>query len=175
MENVTELKQGWRFLLADAFPMAEAVEKHRDAADRSPLDADYDDRGWERVTVPHTFNDADLFSVPIEDGGSAQKHTVAFYRNTLELSADHKNNQVLLSFEGVRQACYVWVNGRIAGYHENGVGPFGFDLTPYLSESGRNLIAVAVDNTSTRNIPACIAETPNHPLAEPGAFFVGRK
>ncbi len=46
MENETELKQGWRFLPADAFPMAEAVEKHRDAANRSPLDADYDDRAW---------------------------------------------------------------------------------------------------------------------------------
>ena len=166
---------GWRFRLANAFPLREAAEKCRDAAGRLFYAPDYADDDWEQVSLPHTFNDGDLFSVPIEDAGSGQRRTVAFYRNTLELTEEQRNRRVLLSFEGVRQTCYVWVNGQMAGYHENGVGPFGFDLTPFLHPSGRNVVAIATDNTSTRNIPCCIAETPNHPLAEPGAFLLAQE
>ncbi len=171
MGNMIELKQGWRFMRADAFPMAEAVEKHRDAADRSPLDRDYDDGAWEEVTVPHTFNDADLFSVPIEDGGSGQRRTAAFYRYTLRIPPEHRGKRVYIAFEGVRQTCYLYVNGRPAGYTEMGVGPFGFDLTPWIDPDGPNVLAAATDNTGTRNIPFCIAETPNRPGAVPGSYL----
>ena len=147
------------------------MERCRDRSGRLFYTPDYDDQTWETVSLPHTFNDGDLFSVPIEDAGSGQRRTVAFYRNRLDLSEEQRGMRVFLSFEGVRQTCYVWVNGQMAGYHENGVGPFGFDLTPFLSANGKNWIAIGTDNTSTRNIPFCIAETPNHPLAEPGAFL----
>ncbi len=169
--NVFLYHQGWRFRLADAFPLAEAFEKCRDSRGRSPTEPDYDDRDWEQVTLPHTFNGSDLFSVPIEDGGSGQKRTCAFYRNRLEIPAGQAGKRVILAFEGVRQTCYAYVNGRLAGYYEAGVGPFGFDCTPYLDPSGTNVIAVATDNTSTRNIPFCIAETPNATGAVPGSFL----
>ncbi|MBQ8137390.1 MAG: hypothetical protein IJ174_08160, partial [Clostridia bacterium] len=170
MENVMELAQGWRFLRADAFPMAAAIEKHRDRANRSPVDRDYDDRAFETVAVPHTFNDADLFSVPIEDGGSGQKRTAAFYRRALSIPPAQRGKRVILSFESIRQTCYLYVNGQLAGYTEMGVGPFGFDITPYLRADGENVLAIATDNTSTRNIPFCIAETPNAPDAVPGSY-----
>ena len=151
--------------------MAEAMEKCRDGSGRLPADPAYDDREWEEVTLPHTFNGSDLFSVPIEDGGSGQKRTCAFYRNRLTLPAGQAGKRMILTFEGVRQTCYVWVNGRLAGYTETGVGPFGIDCTPYLRPAGEQVIAVATDNTSTRNIPFCIAETPNGEGAEPGSFL----
>ena len=171
MHNVFYYHQGWRFRPADTFPMADALEKCRDGAGRLPVDPDYDDGDWEQVTLPHTFNGPDLFSVPIEDAGSGQKRTCAFYRNTLEIPPEHAGKRAFMTFEGVRQTCYLYVNGRLAGYHETGVGPFGFDLTPYLCASGKNSIAVVTDNTSTRNIPFCIAETPNAPGAVPGSFL----
>ena len=171
MKNEMELSQGWRFLRADAFPLARAIEQHRDRANRSPLDRDYDDSAFETVSVPHTFNDADLFSVPIEDGGSGQKRTAAFYRLHLTIPPEQRGKRAILSFEGIRQTCYLYVNGELAGYTEMGVGPFGFDITPFLREDGENVLAVATDNTSTRNIPFCIAETPNLPGAVPGCFL----
>ena len=171
MTNTEELKRGWRFLRADVFPIADAMEAHRDAAGRSPTDMDYDDRAWQSVAVPHTFNDGDLFSVPIEDGGSGQVRTSAFYRYTLCIPEQHRGDRVYIAFEGVRQTCYLYVNGTLAGYTEMGVGPFAFDLTPHLDPSGRNILAVATDNTSTRNIPFCIAETPNKPDAQPGSYL----
>lgn len=169
MNNGFYFHQGWRFRLADAFPLADALQKCRDGQGRLPVDRCYDDADWEQVTLPHTFNGGDLFAVPIEDGGSGQKRTCAFYRNVLEVPPEHRGGRVLLAFEGVRQTCYLYVNGQLAGYYEMGVGPFGFDITPFLDSSGRNVIAVATDNTSTRNIPFCIAETPNLPGVAPGS------
>ena len=171
MHNVFFYHHGWRFRRADAFPMAAALEKCRDRAGRVPTDPDYEDGDWEPVTLPHTFNGPDLFAVPIEDGGSGQVRTCAFYRNTLEIPPEHAGKRVFLTFEGVRQTCYLYVNGRAAGYYEAGAGPFGFDCTPYLQPSGTNAIAVITDNTSTRNSPFCIAETPNAPGAVPGSFL----
>ena len=175
MNNTYYFHHGWRFLRADAFPMAEALEKRRDAAGRSPVDPGYDDSAWERTALPHTYHDGELFSVPIEDGGSGQTRTAAFYRNELEIPPEHRGKQVLIAFEGVRQTCYLYVNGRLAGYEEAGVGPFGFDLTPFLRADGKNCIAVVTDSTSTRNIPFCIAETPNKPDAAPGSYLCSQE
>lgn len=78
---------------------------------------------------------------------------------------------MLLAFEGLRQTCYLYVNGTLAGYYEAGVAPFGFDITPYVRYDAPNLIAIATDNTATRNAPFCIAETPNKPDAVPGSYL----
>lgn len=171
MNNTYTFHHGWRFLRADAFPVPDALEKWRDGEGRSPVDPGYDDSGWETVALPHTWNDGELFSVPIEDGGSGQTRTAAFYRNTLDIPPEHRGKQALMTFEGVRQTCYVYINGQLAGYNETGVGPFGFDLTPFLHASGRNCIAVVTDNTSTRNIPFCGAETPNKAGVVPGSYL----
>ena len=174
MNNVYEFHHGWRFRFTGLFPMERALAASRDRLGRLPTGAGYDDENWEQVALPHTFNGGDLFSVPIEDGGSGQRRGCAFYRNTLEVPPERRQQRVILSFEGVRQTCYLYVNGSLAGYYEMGVGPFGFDITPWLAASGRNVIAIATDNTSTRNIPCCIAETPNCPGAVLGAFLQGQ-
>ena len=66
---------GWHFLRADAFPMAKAVDAHRDAEGHAFYEANYRETGWQPVTLPHTFNDEDLFRDRIQDGGSGQRHT----------------------------------------------------------------------------------------------------
>ncbi len=175
-EGLTEGKSyyfhhGWKFLLADAFPMEKALEKWKDRNGKYFYDPDYEEEGWEEVTLPHTFNDGDLFRDRIWDGGSGQKRTAAFYRNWLTIPKEQKGQKVFMEFEGLRQTCYLYVNGRLAGYYEAGVAPFGFELTPYLHEEGPNLIAVATDNTATRGIDCCIAETPNKPEVIPGTYL----
>ena len=74
---------GWHFLLADEFPMQKALEKHKDKNGRCFYELDYIEENWERVTLPHTFNDTDLFRDRIKDAGSGQKRTAVFYRNYL--------------------------------------------------------------------------------------------
>ena len=50
---------GWHFLLADEFPMQKALEKHKDKNGRCFYELDYIEENWERVTLPHTFNDTE--------------------------------------------------------------------------------------------------------------------
>ena len=134
---------GWHFLLADEFPMQKALEKHKDKNGRCFYELDYIEENWERVTLPHTFNDTDLFRDRIKDAGSGQKRTAAFYRNYLTVPKEYCGQKVLIEFEGIRQTCYLYVNGKMVGYVENGVAPFGFDLTPFIDYDKPNLIAVA--------------------------------
>lgn len=91
---------GWHFLRADAFPMAKAVDAHRDAEGHAFYEADYRETGWQPVTLPHTFNDEDLFRDRIQDGGSGQRRTAAFYRNLLTIPARHKTTRCCLRLRG---------------------------------------------------------------------------
>ena len=171
MQNPFFFHHGWKFHRADRFPMAEAFAACRDGQGREVYAPDYCDEAWEAVTLPHTFNAGELFSVPIEDAGSGQTRTAAFYRNTLVVPEEYRGHRAYIAFEGMRQTCYCYVNGQLCGYYEAGVGPFGFDMTPFLAADGINQITIATDNTSTRNIPVCIAETPNKPDVTPGSYL----
>lgn len=49
-----------------------------------------------------------------------------------------------IRFDGVETAFAVWCNGVFVGYSEDSFTPAEFDLTPVLSESGENTLAVRV-------------------------------
>lgn len=171
MGNGYYFHHGWKFLLADEFPLKKAIKKWQDENGRFFYEKGYNDDNWQDVTLPHTFNDVDLFRARIRDEGSGQKRTVGFYRNWLKVPCDKKGHKILLEFEGIRQTCYLYVNGQLAGYYEAGTAPFGFDITPWIDYENANLIAIATDNTATRNIDILIAETPNKPDVEPGSYL----
>lgn len=171
MGNGYYFHHGWKFLLADEFPLKKAIKKWQDENGRFFYEKGYNDDNWQEVTLPHTFNDVDLFRARIRDEGSGQKRTVGFYRNWLKVPSDKKGHKILLEFEGIRQTCYLYVNGQLAGYYEAGTAPFGFDITPWIDYENPNLIAIATDNTATRNIDILIAETPNKPDVEPGSYL----
>lgn len=162
---------GWHFLLTNTFPISSAIEENKDTKNQVFYETSYKENNWTEVTLPHTFNDVDLFKDRIQDAGSGQKRTSAFYRNWLIIPKEHQGNKVLIEFEGIRQTCYLYVNGHLAGYYEAGTAPFGFDLSPWIYPDQPNLIAIATDNTSTRNIPFCIAETPNKEDVTPGSYL----
>ncbi len=161
---------GWRFLKTGILLNDEAAERTRDRSGHLFSEPEYDDSNWETVTLPHTFNGSELFSAPIQDAGTLVTRCVAYYRNHLLIPPEHQGDRVLITFEGVRQSCYVYVNGSLAGYYEAGVGPFGFELTRFIDPERENTVAIAVNNASTREIPFCVAETPNAPAAKPGSF-----
>lgn len=160
----------WHFKLANAFPLKEAICQNRDKTGHFFYETDYREEEWEEVSLPHTFNDKDLFVSRISDAGSGQKRTFALYRKWFCLPKEHSGKKVIIEFEGIRQTCYCYVNGRMAGFYEAGVGPFAFDVTAYIQD-GDNLIAIATDNTSSRDLDYFAAETPNMEGAEPGSFY----
>lgn len=71
--------------MANSFPLKNALEATDDSAGRHFYDRDYLEQGWEKVSLPHTFNDEDLFVNRIEDAGSGQKRTFSCYRKWVAL------------------------------------------------------------------------------------------
>jgi hypothetical protein len=102
---------------------------------------DFDDRGWQPVTLPNAFNEKEAFARDIK----ALSTGVIWYRKTITLPRGAEGQKAFLEFEGVRQAAEVWVNGRSVALAENGAMAFGADITPALV-AGENVIAVRVDN-----------------------------
>lgn len=128
------LNPDWRFVKADP------------AGAESPA---FDDAAWERVSLPHTFNDTDTFdnwSLPGHRGEQQQWSGRTWYRKTFAAPAAWRGRKVFIEFEAVRQVAEVYLNGRKLGTAKSGFTPFGFDLTPHLRFDAPNVLAVMADN-----------------------------
>ena len=64
---------------------------------------------------------------------------VGSYVREFDLDPGLRGKRVCVSFQGVEQACYVWLNGHFVGYAEDSFTPSDFDLTPYIRETGNRL------------------------------------
>lgn len=78
----------------------------------------------------------------------AEYNPVGSYLKTFDLDAEMIGKRVIICFEGVEQAMYLWLNGKFVGYAEDSFTPSEFDLTPYIKER-RNVLAVEVHKMST--------------------------
>lgn len=78
----------------------------------------------------------------------AEYNPVGSYRKRFHLAEGLRGKRVIICFEGVEQAMYVWLNGHFVGYAEDSFTPSEFDLTPYIKEKD-NLLAVEVHKRST--------------------------
>ncbi|GEM_PF-360346 len=140
-------------LLVGPWPAAVAVERvtydfdrdwklsrgdHQNAADRG-----FDDSAWKAVTLPRAWNEDDAFRVDITELPTG----VAWYRKQFVLPPGAAGAKVLLEFEGVRQAAEVFLNGEAIGLHEDGITPFGFDISARVRPAPEvNVVAVRTDN-----------------------------
>jgi len=64
---------------------------------------------------------------------------VGSYVREFDLDPGLRSKRVCISFQGVEQACYVWLNGHFVGYAEDSFTPSEFDLTPYIREKSNRL------------------------------------
>ncbi len=64
---------------------------------------------------------------------------VGSYVREFDLDESLRGKRVCVSFQGVEQAFYVWLNGEFVGYAEDSFTPSDFDLTPYIRETGNRL------------------------------------
>ena len=78
----------------------------------------------------------------------ADYNPVGSYITRFDLDDALCGKRVILCFEGVEQAVYVWLNGKFVGYAEDSFTPSEFDLTPYIREKG-NVLAVEVHKMCT--------------------------
>ena len=87
------------------------------------------------TNVQYPFPVDDLPRVPHDD------NPVGSYRTRFTVPESWDGRQVLLVFEGVDSAFYLWVNGEMVGYSQDSRLPAEFDVTTYV-RPGENTLAV---------------------------------
>lgn len=65
------------------------------------------------------------------------------YKRKFTIPKTWSNKEIMLRFEGIKSASYIWVNGKKVGYNQGGFEPAEFNITPFI-EKGENDLAVEV-------------------------------
>ncbi|MBB5118865.1 beta-galactosidase [Streptomyces eurocidicus] len=134
----------------------------RNPAER-PIDfhaPDFDDTGWAHITVPGNWEtqgypEPVYLNVPYPWTGYEQPappraptvfNPVGSYRRTFTVPGTWAGRRTLISFQGVKSAFFVWVNGERVGYSEDSYAPAEFDITSCLHSGpgADNSLAVEV-------------------------------
>ena len=148
-------------LLAAVAAMAQSarIEKNWNADWRFSLqdikeakDADFNDKAWKTVCVPHDWSiDSDFKkdNAMGNEGGYLPAGT-GWYRKQLNMPKEWAGKTVKLMFDGVYQDSKLYVNGDSVGSHFYGYTPFVIDITKQL-KVGNNVIALRVDNSQQKN------------------------
>ncbi len=66
-------------------------------------------------------------------------NSVGSYRRNFDVPADWADERILLHFDGIYSAAYVWVNGQYVGYTEGGNMDAEFDISKYVTVGENNL------------------------------------
>ncbi len=109
---------------------------------------DFDDSGYERVTVPHTN-----VKLPWHSFDEKTYEFVSSYRRRFKLPPEARGKHIFVDFEGVMTASTIYVNGTRLGEYKGGYTPFSFDLTPFVDFDGENVLAMDVDSSERADIP----------------------
>ncbi|MEO6521968.1 MAG: glycoside hydrolase family 2 TIM barrel-domain containing protein [Mucilaginibacter sp.] len=122
-------------------------------------DKNYDASGWDNLWVPGNWQMSGKYDRPIftniiypfpSDPPKVPKtdtNSTGLYKTTFRIADNWKGKQIFLHFAAAQSALYVWINGKKVGYHEDGMTPAEFNITPYL-QKGENSLSAEVINWS---------------------------
>ena len=151
-ERYFDLCGEWSFRLFDSYR-----EKEEDF-----FSPDYDCSDWDTIPVPSSWQtegyDYPIYSntqypwekiqEPMPPFAPEVYNPVGCYIRKFTLPADFRKDRVVITFEGVESAYYLYVNGVRCGYSEGTFRHSEFDITDLLRE-GENTLAVEVYRWST--------------------------
>ncbi|ROQ81614.1 beta-galactosidase [Streptomyces sp. CEV 2-1] len=117
----------------------------------------YDDGGWDRIPVPSNWEIEGYpepiylnirypwigYETPAPPAVPHDFNPVGSYRRTFTVPRDWSGRRTLISFQGVKSAFFLWVNGKRVGYSEDSYTPAEFDITDHV-RPGDNTLAVEV-------------------------------
>jgi beta-galactosidase len=114
---------------------------------------DYSVSGWDEISVPSNwqmqgFGDPKFRNVqqPFPSNPPyppAEYNPVGSYRRNFTVPENWQGRRILLYFEGLKTAAFIWVDGQYIGYNEGGMEPAEFDVSDFV-RVGENQIAVQV-------------------------------
>lgn len=117
--------------------------------------ADFDDSGWQDVTLPHDWRITEDFAGMDSSKAAAKAargylpYGTVWYRKSFTLNDQMKGKRIAINFDGVQSSSALYVNGKAVGVKSTdgytqlvGYDPFSEDITDYLDQNGENVIAV---------------------------------
>ena len=127
----------------------------------------WDDAAWATIPVPSNMemhgygvpiyvNTTYPWGTPTPPVVPREVNSVGSYRRRFDVPASWAGRRVVLTFDGVNSAFYVWVNGRQVGYSEDSRLPAEFDLT---DSSAPERTSWRSRCTATRTAPIWSART----------------
>lgn len=131
-----ELHSGWKFIRQDV-PLTNATT------------------GWEKVTVPHTWNaqDGQLGKVRNKKDKYGYYRGACWYEYRLDAPQKWGNKRVFIHFGAAALVADVYLNGHRLGEHRGGFTAFCYELTSYLHFGAPNDLRVRVDNSWQDDVP----------------------
>ena len=113
--------------------------------------ADYmgwDDRAWQRVTLPHDWSVAFPFDRKHSSGTGYLPGGTAWYRKHFTLPEDSAGKRIRVTFGGIYKNAAVWINSNYLGRRPYGYSTFTHDITPFV-RPGENVLSVRVEHEET--------------------------
>jgi beta-galactosidase len=104
----------------------------------------FNDAAWATTSVPHDMS-ITLVSTTNSDPGA-----MGWYRKHFTVPSGFAGKKVIVQFDGVYEDSKIYLNGTQVGNQRFGYISFNCDLTPYLNAAGDNVLAVFVDNVTSR-------------------------
>ncbi len=99
----------------------------------------YNDKLWEKVSLPHTANIEPLLV-------NNQWQGICWYRKKFNIDKQLKNKKIYIKFEAAMNAAIIWVNGIKVKEAQGGYLPIVVDVTDFVKPGASNVIAVRLDN-----------------------------
>jgi beta-galactosidase len=128
--HVSGFDDNWKFAQGD-FPEAR--------------NTGFDDASWQTVNVPHDWI---ITLTPDKTHPGSQGSFpggTAWYRKHFTMKRADKDKKVFVEFDGIMRRSTVYINGTRLDSCSYGYTPLQFDLTPYINQSGNNVLAVRVN------------------------------
>lgn len=112
------------------------------------VQSNFDDSGWQAVTLPHDWAIAGPFNSGGVGGsmGRLPSPGIGWYRKKLDIPASDAGKSVFLDVDGAMSYAVVWLNGKLVGGWPFGYNSWRLDLTPYVVLGGENQLAIRLDN-----------------------------
>jgi len=97
---------------------------------------------YSNVTYPYERNPPMILgNPPANFTQNKEPDPVGSYRRDFELPADWAGKDIIIHFDGVMSAFYIWVNGQKVGYSQGSMTPAEFNITKYLKPGINNVSA----------------------------------
>ncbi len=103
--------------------------------------ATLDDKGWEQVSLPHSWNAFDG-----QDGNGNYRRGNGWYRLSTTIPQSASGQRVYLDIGAACMQAWVYVDGQLVGSHIGGYARFAFDITDKVAAGRQALIAIRVNN-----------------------------